>query len=162
MLKCQCIMLLNLNSRRSGIQTEITPLLKLEGAFVPSFLGPRFESIQRCLTQAGSSVPPPPLKSWEGHVSPPSADPRWHVINSEMSDIGLVTCAPPPPSQTMGEARAPLPIPAFNPFRDVSQAGPPVPPSQKLGGARVLSFRRSSLVEIPDTSRFAHFTPLIN
>ena len=69
---------------------------------------------------------------------------------------------PPPPSQTMGGARAPLPIPAFNPFRDISQAGPPVPPSQKLGGARVLSFRRSSLVEMPDTSRFAHFTPLIN
>ena len=68
----------------------------------------------------------------------------------------------PPPSQTMGGARGPLPIPAFNPFRDVSQAGPPVPPSQKLGGARVLSFRRSSLVEMPDTSRFAHFTPLIN
>ena len=71
-----------------------------------------------------------------------------------------------PPSQTMGEARAPLPISAFNQFRDVSQAGPPVPPppppSQKLGGARVLSFRRSSLVEMPDTSRFAHFTPLIN
>ena len=94
-------------------------------------------------------------------MSPPSADPGWHVINSEMSDIGRVTCAPPP-SQTMGGAGAPLPIPAFNPFRDVSQAGPPVPPSQKLGGARVLSFRRSSLVEMPDTSRFAHFTPLIN
>ena len=106
----------------------------------------------------GHLCPPPPLKSWEGHVSPPSADPRWHVINSEMSDIGRVT----PPSQTMGGARAPLPIPAFNPFRDVSQAWPPVPPSQKLGGARVLSFRRSSLVEKPDTSRFAHFTPLIN
>ena len=68
----------------------------------------------------------------------------------------------PPPSQTMGGARAPLLIPAFNPFRDVSQAGLPVSPSQKLGGARVLSFRRSSLVEMPDTSRFAHFTPLIN
>ena len=104
----------------------------------------------------------PPLKSWEGHVSPPSVDPRWHVINSEMSDIGRVTCAPPPSSQTMGGARASLPIPAFNPFRDVSQAGPPVPPSQKLGGARVISFRQSSLVEMPDISRFAHFTPLIN
>ena len=39
---------------------------------------------------------PPPLKSWEGHVSPASADPCRHVINSEMSDIGRVTCAPPP------------------------------------------------------------------
>ena len=85
----------------------------------PPFLGPRFESIQRCLTQAGLSVPPPPLKSWEGHVSPPSADPRWQVINSEMSDIGRVTCAPPP-SQTMGGARALLPIPVFNPFRQRS------------------------------------------
>ena len=36
------------------------------------------------------------------------------------------------------------------------------PPSQKLGGVRVLSFRRSSLVEMPDTSLFAHFTPLFN
>ena len=71
---------------------------------------------------------------------------------------------PPPPSQTMGGARASFPIPAFNPFRDVSQAGPPVPPSQKLGGARVISLRPSSLVEMPDTSRFAYsyFTPLIN
>ena len=103
------------------------------------------------------------LKSWEGHVSPPSADPRWHVINSEMSDIGWVTCAPPPPfSQTMGRGTCSPPRSPFNPFRDVSQAEPPVPPSQKLGGARVLSFRRSSLVEMPDNSRFAHFTPLIN
>ena len=75
-------------------------------------------------------MPPPPLKSWEGHVSPPSADPRWHVINSKKSDIGRVTCAPP--SQTMGGARAPLPIPAFNPLRDVSQAGPPVPVSARF------------------------------
>ena len=85
-------------------------------------------------------------------MSPPSADPRWHVINSDISDIGRVTCAPPPLLKLWGGgARAPLPIPAFNPFGDVSQAGPPVPPSQKLGGARVLSFRQSSLVEMPDT-----------
>ena len=72
------------------------PLLKLEGACVPSFLGPRFESIQRCLTQAGPSVPPP-LKSWEGHVSPPLPPIlARHVINSEMSDINRVTCAPLP------------------------------------------------------------------
>ena len=115
----------------------------------------------------------------QGHVCPPSQKlGRARVPSFRRSllacykfrdvwhrPVGRVTCAPPPhspPSQTMGGARAPLPIPAFNPFRDVSQAGPPVPPSQKLGGARVLSFRRSSLVEMPDTSRFAHFTPLIN
>ena len=153
-------MLLNLNSRRSGIQTDLCPFIKVRRSMCPLLPWPSIW-IHSEMSDTGRVICAPPLKSWEGHVSPPSADPRWHVINSEMSDIGLVTCAPPP-SQTMGEARAPLPIPAFNPFRDVSQAGPPVPPSQKLGGARVLSFRRSSLVEIPDTSRFAHFTPLIN
>ena len=127
-MKCQCIMLLNLNSRTSGIQTDMCPFIKVRRSMCP-------------------------LLPW------PSI---W--IHSEMSDTGRVTCAPPPLLKLwdLGGARAPLPIPAFNPFIDVSQAGPPVPPSQKLGGARVLSFRRSSLVEMPDTSRFAHFTPLIN
>ena len=77
-----------------GYRQTCAPLLKLEGACVPSFLGPRFESIQRCLTHAGPSAPLPSQRRWEGHVSPPSADPRSHVINSEMSDIGQVTCAP--------------------------------------------------------------------
>ena len=152
-------MFLNLNSRRSGIQTDLCPFIKVRRNMWPLLPWPSIW-IHSKMSDTGRAIcaPPPPLKSWEGHVSPPSADPRWHVINSEMSDIGRVTCAPPPLSQTMGGARAPLPIPVFNPFR----AGPPVPPSQKLGVARVLSFRRSSLVEMPDTNQFAHFTPLIN
>ena len=129
-----------------GYRQTCAPLLKLEGACVPSFLGPRFESIQRCLTQAGPSVPP--SQKLGGARVPSFRRSSLACYKFRESDIGRVTCAPP--SQTMGGTRAPLPIPAFNhPFRDVSQAGPPVPPSQKLGGARVLSFRRSSLVEIP-------------
>ena len=150
-------MLLNLNSRRSGIQTDLCPFTKvIEGACVPSFLGPRFESIQRCLTQAGPSVPP---SQKLGGASVPSFR-RSSLACYKFRDVWHRPShlCPPPPSQTIGGARAPLPIPAFNPFRDVSQAGQPVPPSQKLGAARVLSFRRS----MPDTSRFAHFTPLIN
>ena len=159
-------MLLNLNSRRSGIQTDLCPFIKVRRSMCPLLPWPSIW-IHSEMSDTGRAIcaPPPSQKLGGARVPPPSADPRWHVINSEMSDIGRVTCAPPPPpppSQTMGGARAPLPIPAFNPFRDVSQAGPPVPPSQKLGGARVLSFRRSSLVEMPDTSWFAHFTPLIN
>ena len=120
-------MLLNLNSRRSGIQTDLCPFIKVRRSMWPLLPWPSIW-IHSEMSDTGRAIcaPPPLLKSWEGHVSPPSADPRWHVINSEMSDIGRVTCAPPPPpSQTMGGARAPLPIPAFNPFRDVSQAGPP-------------------------------------
>ena len=140
------------------------PLLKLEGACVPSFLGPRYESIQRCLTQAGPSVPPPPPSQKLGETCVPSFR-RSSLTCYKFRDVwhrpGHL-CPPPPPSQTMGGARAPLSVPPFNPFRDVSQAGTPVPPSQTLAGARVLSFRRSSLVEMPGNSRFAHFTPLIN
>ena len=69
---------------------------------------------------------PIPLKSWEGHVSPPSAYPRWHVINSEMSDIGRVTCAPFS-NYGRGTCAPPPPLLAFNTFRDGSQAGPPGP-----------------------------------
>ena len=153
-------MLLNLNSRRSGIQTALCPFFKVIRSMCPLLPCPSIW-IHSEMSDTGRAICAPPLKSWEGHVSPPSADPRWHVINSEMSDIGRVTCPPPLLKLWEGHVLS-LPIPAFNPFRDVSQAGPPVPPSQKLGGARVLSFRRSSLVEMPDTSRFAHFTPLIN
>ena len=67
-----------------------------------------------------------------------------------MCDIGRVTCAP---LLKLWEGH---PLLAFNPFRDLSQAGPPVSPFQKLGGARVLSFHRSSLAGMPDGSPISH------
>ena len=157
-IKCQCIMLLNLNSRRSGIQTDLCPFIKVRRSICPLLPWPSIW-IHSEMSDTGRAMHLyPPLKSWEGHVSPPSADPRWHVINSEMSDIGRVTCAPPP-FLKLWEGHV---LPSRFPLLIHSEAGPPVPPSQKLGGARVLSFRLSSLVEMPGTSRFAHFTPLMN
>ena len=49
-------------SRRSGIQTDLCPFIKVRRSMCPSFIGPRFESIQRCLTQAGPTVPLPSQK----------------------------------------------------------------------------------------------------
>ena len=92
------------------------PLKSWEGHVTSPFS--RFLSIHRCFTQAGPPVPPT-QKVWRDTCPLlNSADPHWHVINSEMSDTGRVTCVPPP-SQTMGGARTPPPILAFNPFRDV-------------------------------------------
>ena len=155
-------MLLNLNSRRSGIQTDLCPFIKVRRSMFPllpwSSIWIHSEMSDTC--RQGHLCPPPPQKLGGARV--PSFR-RSSLACYKFRDVwhrpGHLC---PPPFSNYGRARAPLPIPAFNPFRDVSQAGPPVPPSQKLGGARVLSFRRSSLVEIPDTSRFAHFTPLIN
>ena len=95
-MNCQWIMLLNLNSRRSGIQTDLCPFIKVRRSMWPLLPWPSIW-IHSEMSDTGRAIcAPPPLKSWEGHVSHPSSDPRWHVINSEMSDIGRVTCAPPP------------------------------------------------------------------
>ena len=154
-------MLLNLNSRRSGIQTDLCPFIKVRRSMCPLLPWPSIW-IHSEMSDTGRVICAPPPQKLGGARVPSFR--RSSLACYKFRDVWHRPghLCPPPPSQTMGEARAPLPIPAFNPFRDVSQAGPPVPPSQKLGGARVLSFRRSSLVEIPDTSRFAHFTPLIN
>ena len=160
-------MLLNLNSRRSGIQTDVCPFIKVRRSTCPLLPWPSIW-IHSEMSDRGRVICAPPPSQKLGGARVPSFR-RSSLACYKFRDVWQAgspvshLCPPPPlPSQTMGGARAPLPIPAFNPFRDVSQAGPPVPPSQKLGGARVLSFRRSSLVEMPDTSRFAHFTPLIN
>ena len=155
-------MLLNLNSPRSGIQTDLCPFIKVRRSMCPLLPWPSIW-IHSEMSDTGRAICAPISKVGRGtcplELLPPIL--ACYKFRDVWHRPGHL-CPPPPPSQNMGGARAPLPIPAFNPFRDVSQAGPPVPPSQKLGGARVLSFRRSSLVEMPDTSRFAHFTPLIN
>ena len=51
-----------------------------------------------------------------------STDPRWHVINSDMSDTGRVTCAPPPLLKLW--ERHVHPILAFNQFKDWSTLFP--------------------------------------
>ena len=154
-------MLLNLNSRRSGIQTDLCPFIKVRRSMWPLLPWPSIW-IHSEMSDTGRAICAPPPSQKLGGARVPSLC-RSSLACYKFRDVwhrpGHLC---PPPSQTMGGTRAPLPIPAFNPFRDVSQAGPPVPPSQKLGGARVLSVRRSSLVEMPDTSWFAHFTPLIN
>ena len=82
--------------------------------------------------------PPPPLKSWEGHVSPPSADPRWHVINSEMSDIDRVTCALPPLPKLWEGHVLPSPFPFLihsempDSGRAICAPPPPPPPFSKV------------------------------
>ena len=89
-MKCQCIMLLNYQ----GYRQTCVPLLKLEGACDPSFLGPRFESIQRCLTQAGPSVPPPPSQKLLGARVPSFR--RSSLACYKFRDVWRLTCAPPP------------------------------------------------------------------
>ena len=125
-MKCQCIMLLNLNSRGSGIQTDLCPFIKVRKSMCP-------------------------LLPW------PSI---W--IHSEMSDIGRVTCAPPSLLKLWEGHVLPSPFPLLTHSEMFHRLGHLCLLLKKLGGARVLSFRRSSLVEMPDTSRFAHFTHLIN
>ena len=154
-----CIMLMNLNSRRSGIQTDLCLFIKVRRSMRPLLPWPSIW-IHSEMSDTGRAIcAPSPLKSWEGHVSPFRRSSLacykfryvWHrpghLCPPPFSNYGRGTCFPP-----------------HSRFKSIQrcQAGPPVPPSQKLGEARVLSFRRSSLVEMPDTSRFAHFTPLIN
>ena len=83
-----------LNSRISGIQTDLCPFNKVRRSMCPLLPWPLDLNPFRYVWHRQGHLCPPPLKIWEGHVSPLSADPRWHVINSEMSDIGRVTCAP--------------------------------------------------------------------
>ena len=143
-MKCQCIMLLNLNSRRSGIQTDLCPFIKVRRSMCPLLPWPSIFWIHLEMSDTGRAICAPPPSQKLGGARVPSfrgSSLACYKFREVWHRPGHL--CPPPPSQTMGGARAPLPIPAFNPLRDVSQAGPPVPPSQKFGGARVLSFRRS-------------------
>ena len=135
-MKCQCIMLLNLNSRRSGIQTDLCPFIKVRRSMCPPPLLWPSIWIHSEMSDTGRAIcaPPPPKKKLGGTRVPSFR--RSSLACYKFRDVRHRPghLCPPPLSQTMGGARDPLPIPAFNPFRDVSQAGPPVPPSHKLGG----------------------------
>ena len=155
-MKWQCIMLLNLNSRRSGIQTDLCPFIKVRRSMCPLLPWPSIW-IHLEMSDTGRTICAPPLKSWEGHVSPPSADPRWHVINSEKSDIGRVTCAPPPHKLWEGHV-LPSPFPLLIHSEMFHRLGHLCPLLKSSEGHVSSPFAD----QMPDTSRFAHFTRLIN
>ena len=129
-MKCQCIMLLNLNSRRSGIQTDLCPFIKVRRSMCP-------------------------LLPW------PSI---W--IHSEMSDTGRAIYAPP--SQKLGGTR----VPTFRrsslacyKFRDVwhrpGHLCPPPPPLLKLWEGHVLPSPFPLLIHLEMFHRQGHLCPLL-
>ena len=109
----------------------------------------------------GHLHPPPLLKSWEGHMPPHSADPRWNVINSEMSDTGRVTCAPPPLLK-LWEGCAPPPFLACNPFRDVLHRRGHLCPLLKSWEGHVLSPAADPRWLLVLHYPVSRFTPIIN
>ena len=101
----------------------------------------------------------PLLKSWEGHVPPHSADPRWHVINSEMSDTSWVTCVP---LIKLWEGCAPPPFSLVIHSEMSYTDGAICAPFSKVGRGSYSLLPPILAGFLSDTTRSPVFTPIIN
>ena len=152
-------MLLNLNSRRSGIQTDLCPFIKVRRSMCPLLPWPSIR-IHLEMSDTGRAIcaPPPPSQKLGGARVPSfrGSSLACYKFREVWHRPGHL--CPPPPHKLWEGHVLPSPFPLLIHSEMFHRLGHLCPLLKSSEGHVSSPFAD----QMPDTSRYAHFTPLIN